>query len=233
MIGMEGCFKFEEFWFPETENHMTQYLKATSNFEVGHIARNSYQIGTLVKFVKAIPEGRRKFVLDVGGHVGTWSIKFAKIFERVVAFEPIKVHAKCFRANLVECGNVELWECGLGSESGVATFVRKLENSGATHVKGLTELVADKDLERAVIMPLDAFCYSPDAIKIDVEGFEKSVLIGGEETIRKWKPVICLEQKNHGYYGEDQFEAMDLLRDWGATVVGQVNNDFILRWESS
>ncbi|RWD13572.1 MAG: FkbM family methyltransferase, partial [Mesorhizobium sp.] len=34
-----------------------------------------------------------------------------------------------------------------------------------------------------------------DFLKIDVEGFEKPILEGGEQTIRRERPVIIIEQK--------------------------------------
>ena len=86
---MEGCKQHAGYWFPETETHMQHFLEATSKFDEGHIARNSYQIGTLLAFVQAVPVEKRGLVLDVGGHVGTWSRKLAGIFREVVAFEPM------------------------------------------------------------------------------------------------------------------------------------------------
>ena len=46
-------------------------------------------------------------------------------------------------------------------------------------------------------------------IKIDVEGHEIPVLIGGIETIKKNKPIIFIENLSHGYphlFKENQFD---------------------------
>jgi FkbM family methyltransferase len=229
---MDGCTQYAGYWFPQTETHMQSFLAATQKFAEGELARNSYQIHTLKAFVQAVPEDKRGLVLDVGGHVGTWSTKLARLFKEVVAFEPIQIHAKCFRENAKSFANVRLWECGLADKADVVEFVRCLDNSGATHVKGSDERTGGTSLEQALVMPLDAFNYRPAAIKIDVEGFEKWVLMGGEQTIRETKPVICLEQKAHGYYGDGQYEAIALLQKWGARIVAEVNNDFVIRWVS-
>ena len=58
-----------------------------------------------------------------------------------------------------------------------------------------------------------------DFIKIDVEGFEPLVLLGAEETIRKYKPVILFE-KNFKKVSDE------VLAEFGVTP--EQNNSFDL-----
>ncbi len=46
------------------------------------------------------------------------------------------------------------------------------------------------------IRPLDSFDLSPDIIKIDVEGYELSVLRGMEQTLERWSPLLMLESND-------------------------------------
>ncbi|TIU67562.1 MAG: hypothetical protein E5W13_31365, partial [Mesorhizobium sp.] len=73
-----------------------------------------------------------------------------------------------------------------------------------------------------------------DFLKIDVEGFEKPILEGGEQTIRREKPVIIIEQKPNGNaerYGRDRFAALDLLKAWGGKVKWEIGGDFLVEWK--
>ena len=49
-------------------------------------------------------------------------------------------------------------------------------------------------------------------IKIDVEGHEYKCVVGAEQTIRKYNPVIIIEQNRNN------FTASDLLTQWGYVV---------------
>ena len=79
---------------------------------------------------------------------------------------------------------------------------------------------------------LDDFEYDNlDFVKIDVEGYENKVILGAENTLKKHKPIIIVEQKKYSSrYGEDEFQALDTLQRYGANVLEQVYNDFIFSW---
>ena len=70
-----------------------------------------------------------------------------------------------------------------------------------------------------------------DYIKIDCEGYELNVLKGAEQTIKKHKPIIVIEQKFHKDVGHvDDGEAVTLLRSFGARQLDKVRNDLIFGW---
>jgi hypothetical protein len=63
---------------------------------------------------------------------------------------------------------------------------------------------------------LDEFEFNDvDHIKIDVEGFERKVLIGGSKTIEKYLPTIILEQNAVVLPGEKQYSAKEWLEERG------------------
>jgi hypothetical protein len=73
-----------------------------------------------------------------------------------------------------------------------------------------------------------------DFIKIDVEGYEREVLAGGERLIREWQPLILIEQKpgNAERYGWQRYGARDLLKAWGAKELWSKAGDHLLGWGS-
>jgi hypothetical protein len=69
-------------------------------------------------------------------------------------------------------------------------------------------------------------------IKMDCEGFEYRVLQGAEQTIRRCRPVVVVEQKPHDAYSSQygQHAAIELLQSWGLTRLDQVKDDWIMGW---
>jgi FkbM family methyltransferase len=87
-------------------------------------------------------------------------------------------------------------------------FKYKLANSGTTHVVPGDGAACDAT---APVRQLDAFALEAvDFLKIDCEGYELPVVVGGEQTIRRWGPTIIVEQKPNipQRYGFDQFGAV-------------------------
>lgn len=71
-----------------------------------------------------------------------------------------------------------------------------------------------------------------DVLKIDTEGCELHVLKGGEETIRRDKPVILCEYNptNCQQFGYKHTEIKDLLESWGAETYPRGTEDLLAYW---
>lgn len=79
--------------------------------------------------------------------------------------------------------------------------------------------------------PLDAFGFADVSLmKLDTEGFEENVLRGGIETIRRCRPVVCVEQKREMSlkFGLKKLGAVDLLQREGYRVAQELSGDFIM-----
>lgn len=222
-------------WVPTNETHLIGVLESTAAENNG---RGSYQLNTIGAFLDYIPQDRRDVLVDIGGHVGLWSMWLARYFQNIIAYEPIPVLQECFALNVWQDGkknaNVELRKFALGDQTRDIDLSFELDNSGHTHVLPSDEEkhIPAASLVRASMRRLDdEGIASVGAIKIDVEGFELAVLRGAEETIRKNKPIICMEQKPHGSYGWEQYDATRLLMTWGAKPIKRVIDDFIFVWE--
>jgi FkbM family methyltransferase len=188
--------------------------------------------------------------VDVGAHVGFWSMQMAKRFKNVFAYEPMREYRDCFLRNvdpedwearaIVEgwgCGgrdcNVELFPYALGAGRGrVKMVVPRLDgglDTGGTHVGTEGEEVELRRLD-------DEFLHVPDAvdfIKIDCEGYEAEVVRGAEGLIRAARPCVIVEQKQHkmaANYGTSGTPAVDLLREMGAVLRHEIGGDYILSW---
>jgi hypothetical protein len=81
------------------------------------------------------------------------------------------------------------------------------------------------------VFTLDSFDFeNVDYIKIDVEGFEKKVLLGGARTIERCNPVIVIEQNHVVLEGEEQYSAKEYLEGIGyrSVAVDRRGWDFVM-----
>ena len=70
------------------------------------------------------------------------------------------------------------------------------------------------------VKTIDSLGYTDvDFIKLDVEGHEYKCVVGAEQTIRKYNPVIIVEQNRN------DFTASELLKQWGYVVMDTFNVD--------
>jgi FkbM family methyltransferase len=162
---------------------------------------------------------KRKQAIDIGGHCGLWSMHLTKLFEDVQAFEPVMAHRECYEMNVQ--GNYTLHPIGLGNREMTASIHTTEGSSGDSWVKPGNEVE---------IKLLDSFNLSPDFIKMDTEGFEYFICLGGEKTIKEYKPVIIVEQKpgKGKNFGLKDTQAVDLLKSWGYELKDEISGDFIL-----
>jgi FkbM family methyltransferase len=140
--------------------------------------------------------------LDVGCRVGEFTRYLHLDFEHVHAFDP-RVWLD-FRYN-VDLGKVTHYKCALGDEVG------HIEMYAGSHSP------SPGNQPRTVpVYALDMFDFEHvDYIKIDVEGFEKKVLLGAARTIERCNPLIVLEQNHVVLEGDEQYSAKTYLETIG------------------
>ena len=59
------------------------------------------------------------------------------------------------------------------------------------------------------------------------------MLQGAEQTIKRCRPVVVVEQKPHDAYSKQyaQHAAVELLKSWGMIRLDQVKDDWIMGWQ--
>ena len=153
--------------------------------------------------------------IDGGAHRGTVTAQLLRRFERVVAIEPGPLAERIPAA-------AEVIRAALGDKPGRCDMRDGTENTGQRHV------VPGDAVD---VITLDSLGLAPDFIKLDVEGCEYTALIGGEQTIRTYRPVIMLEDNGLSErYGVARGACRQLLESWGARCVAIRNKDEIYTW---
>lgn len=209
MIEHQGIF------LPDGERHLQGWMDKAGEIIDG---KGSYQIKKLRAALAYCKLFRN--AIDVGGHVGMWSMQLAKRFDHVMAFEPVFDHRECFYAN-VKAKNVILIDCALGEDNGLVSIHATPNSSGDSYVEGGGNI----QLRR-----LDDFSFlEVDFIKLDCEGYELFVLRGGEETIKQWRPVIIVEQKpgKAQKFGLPETGAVEYLKTLGYRQAECLSGDYI------
>lgn len=177
---------------------------------------NSYWLGIYEAeqqklFGKTIKQG--DVVFDIGAHVGFYSLLASELVGKtgkVFAFEPLQRNIfyleKHIEINKRE--NVKIIKAAVSDKSGTVSLsddcessYARIEDGGKVKVKA----VVIDNLVNNGKLPV------PDAIKIDVEGAEFSVLKGAYSVIKKYKPVIFLSI--HRFIDRDHKDCCDFLAE--------------------
>jgi FkbM family methyltransferase len=143
-----------------------------------------------------------KCLMDVGSALGIFSLLFANSYRESFAIEPSHVQQPYYTQLYLFNKDKRIYpqKMMFGNEN---TLVKS--DLGGFH--GAAYVGEDKSL----MMKMDDFCsmnyIRPDAIKIDVEGFEIHVLNGALQVISVCKPIIFMEGhnkflKNYGFTPE-------------------------------
>ena len=155
--------------------------------------------------------------LDIGANIGQHSLFMSQFASTVHAFEPYESVANRLKHHLAlnNLNNIALHSIGLGdsndslpffepagSNKGVGSFDSTSQRRGNTLAGELTIRRGDDYFAETGISQIDL-------VKIDVEGFERRVLLGMQEALRQSRPVIVCEIT----YGQDQsFRSQEDLR---------------------
>jgi len=208
-------------WFPDTETHFPQMLK--KSISKGGPAEYQYQVrNKSLTYVTQFRTG-----IDIGANVGLWSRSLVTKFQRVIAFEPVPLFRDCLQKN-VSGNNFVIMPMALGDQDTTAQMTITQGNTGHTHIDPVSLGSGNVEVYRLDDLELDAINY----IKIDCEGYEYRILQGAEQTIKKYRPIIVVEQKPHDAYSEQysQHAAIALLQNWGMIRLDQVKDDWIMGW---
>lgn len=157
-------------------------------------------------------------VVDVGANIGMISIQSAKLVGpagRVIAIEPNPRIISYCKKNIVLNGleNITPIQTAMGSEEGSVLFNcddcddrSRVVSEGGIRVP-LTTL--DKIMEREPNRKIHL-------LKIDVEGFELSVLEGARESLKRTQWLyIEVESQNYSQYGKKAQDVMTILDESG------------------
>ena len=159
--------------------------------------RHWYELATESVIQSLLPKGGT--FIDIGGNVGMATLAARKAVGpdgRIFAFEPNPQVADIFAASIAYNGldNVTLTRKAVGPETRRADFFVPDENHGEAQIG---DPQTDRPGKRFQVDVTDTSMLEEldhiDLIKIDVEGFEYSVLQALETIMQKQRPIVVCE----------------------------------------
>lgn len=150
--------------------------------------------------------------IDIGANIGVTTIPGAIAVGdngKVIAFEPHPKTVNYLRENILlnKLNNIEVQNCALGDVQGTTYFTNKSSDDMNKVVS------ADESSIQVPISLLDSFTEQCDRIsllKVDAEGYEKFVLAGGVQSMKKVE-CIYFEVDEHNF-SDFGYSSQDLLR---------------------
>jgi len=179
-------------------------------------------------------------VFDVGANIGEISLCAARRVGSeggVYSFEPMQELYDTLSFNFLRNGLTQAHpiRMGVSNKLGMVPIYRSDSNfSDGTVHEGLGTLYPRQNITTPAgeiqLTTLDAFCeekqiHRIDLIKIDVEGSELDVLMGGEQTLKRYKPrlIIEVQKKTTDASGANAEQILDYLKnlDYSFFTIGR------------
>ncbi len=151
---------------------------------------------------------KEKIFVDVGAHVGLFTLKAARECSVVIAIEPNDAAREGLTTNVELNGfsNVKVFDYAIADYDGENDFYCQ---NPATASALDTSLGIPRDnvcVKKAEIRMLDSVIQNADIIKIDIEGGEEKAIIGAKRLIRESHPIFMIE--HHEFRGYLKCEGM-------------------------
>jgi FkbM family methyltransferase len=185
--------------------------------------KGSYELDTVDFFKSVINEG--DVCIDIGGHVGYTGLVMSKLTGdngTVIIFEPRPVNIQYIEKHIKrnEVNNVVLHKLGISDRSGKATF-DVTAGTGTGKITKTGELTIDIDTLDSVYNKENIA--SPNFIKMDIEGEEYKALLGAENILKKYKPIL-----NISTHGKEVHKAcLELVRSIGYSDIESITGGFV------
>ena len=201
-------------WFlPDYDSHYEKWMTLNNEKTYQRLQRE-YALNQVKHFRTAV---------DIGGNLGFWSRDFCEQFDNVIIFEPESSNIECLKENLKMHSNFTLHEVGLGSKEEIREFYTSLTTSGGHSF--YRDQIFENEVNK-IMLPIkkldDYNLTNVDLIKIDTQGSEYDILLGGKQTLINNDAVLNveIEHKNEGHKRRDK-EIMDFLSSVGYKEYGR------------
>ena len=149
-----------------------------------------------VALIQALKSG--DVAIDVGANIGMTALLMSELYREVIAFEPTETTYALLERNLLAngIGNVDAVNAGIGDSNSTSQVTYAPGNGSGAYISDITAASDGHVTEEVRLVHGDALELEPGFIKIDVEGYELTVLKSFQRTLGKWRPCVMFEM-NH------------------------------------
>ena len=176
----------------------------------------TFEIDFIHKVIENYSDLTKDFI-DIGAHVGTYSWLTAPHFNHVHSFEPNKKIYNYLCGNIALRGlsdEIDTYLLGISDKEDNLKYYERSKDGGGNGFENIE--TKEKTIQKSFlpVKTLDSFNFdNVGFIKIDVEGHEKSVLLGAKQTLKNNNyPPILFESWAPGEHSEHNLEYIINLR---------------------
>jgi FkbM family methyltransferase len=197
------------------------YLYVFARFKIATLTSDTKE-NDFIYFLKLLPHDA--FLLDVGANIGIMTAHMSQHAKQgeVWAFEPIPENRKTLERVLkaLKLKNVRVFGSALGNEKGDLTMMMPTING--VKKQGLSYVVhesiegfAEGETFKVEVHTLNDLCSAPPkpiaGIKLDVENFEYFVLLGAQNVLKMYRPIVYTEL----WENENRSKCFELMQSLG------------------
>jgi FkbM family methyltransferase len=211
--------KRDGWWWPKSDNACWPYLNRE---------KEKYLPKKVFEYVDNF-----RNVVQAGGNCGFYLKYYAMAFENVYTFEPNHLNFYCLNLNITEKNVYKFQSCLGNNDKPVSLDIEKHSNkNGEVNIGGFN-ILKDAVGSIPVLKIDDLSLENVDLIHLDIEGYEGIAISGAVETIKRCKPTIALELRNHGkQYNWTDKRIEDLVRSLGYKIITKVSHDTIFKYDN-
>ena len=198
----------------------TVYLMPHPNPTSKHILSNGIYEKDLINWAKNNYKDSKKIFIDIGAHMGTYSIKLAPYFSHTYSFEAQKNTFYCLAGGIALNGlsdkiTAHHYALTNPDQAGKILNLKIISpDGGGSSIKNLSNNTNPIREEKVKTKTLDQFkLENIGLIKIDVEGAEIDVLKGAVKTLREsGYPPILFEAWSDSWFDQEREKLMDYVK---------------------
>jgi FkbM family methyltransferase len=143
---------------------------------------------------------------DIGAHIGFYSVLMSDVASKVFAIEPDPRMANVLKINLRQCGSSHYVAAALSNRAATVSF---LQAAAAPQSKIEESAVANSGVGGIIRVPayrLDDVWQEHGSVqvgsmKLDTEGHEANVIVGGMTCIERCRPIMLVETEQQALRG--------------------------------
>lgn len=209
--------------FLATRNQPFELLRAFLSWPI--FSLTSFTMLSELKQQGLIPET----VIDVGANVGQFAVASSKIYPetQIYSFEPNPPCATQLKKNVSGLGNVKVYQLALGETVGEIDFHVNIHSHSSSilplaspHLDAFPDAL-ESSVIRVEVSTLDNVLgdielQHPVLLKLDVQGYELQVLLGGRDLLAHVDYVLLEASFKPMYQGEPIFVEIEMrMRELG------------------
>ena len=217
-------------------NNLILLLNPKNSVDREIYLKDNYEKDQISFLEKEIDNNDINIFIDIGAHMGFYSINFSKKKIRIYSFEPIKNNYDQFKENILinKINNIVSFNCALSNKkSAIQMWVPNKDKTAGFAIYNEKDEALKKYKKHHIYSEYSKsdlgdnllnFKNNKIAIKIDVERHEEEVLLGLTELLKTNRIIIQIE-----IFDERKEKIFEILNDRNYFLIKSIGKDYFFK----